>query len=56
MIRSLKWAAEFGRLDTLIEFLLKSKHLDKPKEEHLEQACYIIGSLEEHNKSYIMFD
>jgi hypothetical protein len=57
MIGSLwRWAIEIGRVDTLLETALMSKHLAMPRERHLEQVLHIISYLKQHKKLRLMFD
>ena len=56
LIGSLRWAAEIGRVDILLETTLLSQQLALPREGHLEQVLHIIGYLKEHKKFRLMMD
>jgi len=56
LIGSLRWAAELGRVDILLEVTLMSQQLALPREGHLEQVLHIIGHLKQHPKLRLMFD
>ena len=56
LIGSLRWAAELGRVDILLEVAQMSQQLALPREGHLEQVLHIIGYLKEHKKFRIMLD
>ena len=56
LIGSLRWAAELGRVDILLEVAQMSQQLALPREGHLEQVLHIIGYLKQHKKFRIMLD
>jgi hypothetical protein len=56
IIGSLRWAIEIGRVDILLETSLLSRHLELPREGHLEQALHIVGYLKAHKKLRLLFD
>ena len=56
LIGSLCWAVELVRVDILLETAILSKHLDLPRECHLEQVLHIVGYLKRRKKLRFLFD
>ena len=56
LVGSLRWAAELGRVDILLEITLMSQQLALPREGHLEQVLHIIAYLKLHPKFRLMFN
>jgi hypothetical protein len=56
LIGQLRWAAEIGRVDILLETSLLSSYLAMPRLGHLEQAFHIFGYLKTHPKRKLAFD
>jgi hypothetical protein len=56
LIGILRWAAEIGRIDIVIEVSMLSTHLAMPREGHLQQAYHIFGYLKAKPKKTLAFD
>ena len=56
IIGVLRWAAELGRVDILLEVALMSTHMAMPREGHLQQLYRIFGYMKAHPKRKIAFD
>ena len=52
----LRWAVEIDRVDILLETALMSKHMDMPRQGHVEQLLHIYGYLKNKKKLRIAFD
>jgi hypothetical protein len=55
LIGQLRWAAEIGRVDVLLEASSLSSHLAMPRVGHLEQAFHTFGCLKSHPKRKLAF-
>ena len=56
LINYLRWVVELGRVDILLETAILSKHLDLPRECHLEQVLHIVGYLKRRKKLRLLFE
>ena len=56
LIGVLRWAAESGRVDVLLEVSLLSSHLALPWVGHLQQVCHMFGCLDKAPRRRLFFD
>ena len=56
LIGVLRWAAELGRVDILLETAMLSTYMALPRTGHLEQVYHVLGYLETHSKWCLFFD
>ena len=52
----LRWAAELGRVDILLETTMLSTYMALPRKGHLEQVYHVFGYLKTHSKRRLFFD
>ena len=56
LVGVLRWAAEIGRIDILIETSLMSARLAQTRIRHLEQVTHIFGYFKKTSKKKLAFD
>ena len=56
LIGVLRWAAELGRVDILLETAMLSTYMALPRKGHLEQVYHVFGYLKNHSKRRLFFD
>ena len=56
LIGVLRWAAELGRVDILLETAMLSTYMALPRKGHLEQVYHVFGYLKTHPKRRLFFD
>ena len=56
LIRVLRWAAELGRVDILLETAMLSTYMALPRKGHWEQVYHVFGYLKNHSKRRLFFD
>ena len=56
LIGVLRWAAELGRVDILLETAMLSMYMALPRKGHLEQVYHVFGYLKTHSKRRLFFD
>ena len=52
----LRWAAELGRVDILLEMTMLSTYMALPRKRHSEQVYHVFGYLKTHSKRRLFFD
>ena len=52
----LRWAAELGRIDILIETAMLLTYMALPQKGHMEQVYHVFGYLKTHSKCRLFFD
>ena len=50
LISVLRWAAELGRVDILLETAMLSTYMALPRKGHVEQVHHVFGYLKTHSK------
>ena len=56
LIGVLRWAAELGRIDILLETAMLSTYMALPRKGHMEQVYHVFGYLKTHSKHRLFFD
>ena len=56
LIGVLRWAAELGRVEILLETAMLSTYMALPRKGHLEQVYHVFGYLKTHYKGRLFFD
>ena len=56
LIGVLRWAAELGRVDVLLETAMLSTYMALPQKGHMEQVYHVFGYLKTHSKRRLFFD
>ena len=56
LIGVLRWAAELGRVDILLEMAMLSTYMALPRKVHMVQVYHVIGYLKTHSKRHLFFD
>ena len=56
LIGVLRWAAELGRIDILLETAMLSTYMALPRKGHMEQVYHVFGYLKAHSKRHLLFD
>ena len=56
LIGVLRWAAELGRVDILLETAMLSTYMALPRKGHMEQVYHVFGYLKTHSKRRLFFD
>ena len=56
LIGVLRWAAELGRVDILLETAMLPTYMALPQKGHLEQVYHVFGYLKTHSKRCLFFD
>ena len=56
LIGMLRWAAELGRVDILLETAMLSTYMALPQKRHMEQVYHVFGYLKTHSKRRLFFD
>ena len=56
LIGVLRWAAELGRVDILLETAMLSTYMALPRKGHMEQVYHVFGCLKTHSKRCLFFD
>ena len=56
LIGALRWAAELGQVDILLEMAMLSTYMALPRKGHLEQVYHVFGYLKTHSKHRLFFD
>ena len=56
IIGVLRWAAELGQVDILLETAMLSTYMALPRKGHLEQVYHVFGYLKTHLKRHLFFD
>ena len=56
LIGVLRWAAELGRVDILLEMAMLSTYMALPQKGHMEQFYHMFGYLKTHLKRRLFFD
>ena len=56
LIGVLRWAAELGRVDILLETAMLSTYMPLPRKGNLEQVYHVFGYLKTHSKRHLYFD
>ena len=56
LIGVLRWAAELGHVDILLETAMLSTYMALPRKGHLEQVYHVFGYLKTHLKWRLFFD
>ena len=56
LIGVLRWAAELGCVDILLETAMLSTYMALPRKRHLEQVYHVFGYLKTHLKQRLFFD
>ena len=56
LIGVLRWAAELGRVDILLETAILSTYMALPRKGHMEQVYHVFGYLKTHSKRHLFFD
>ena len=56
LIGVLRWAAELGRVDILLETAMLSTYMALPQKGHMEQVYHVFGYLKTHLKCRLFFD
>ena len=56
LIGVLRWAAELGRVDILLEMAMLSTYMALPRKGHSAQVYHVFGYLNTHSKRRLFFD
>ena len=56
LIGVLRWAAELGQVDILLEMAMLSTYMALPRKGHSEQVYHVFGYLKTHSKRRLFFD
>ena len=56
LIGVLRWAAELGCVDILLETAMLSTYMALPRKGHMEQVYHVFGYLKTHSKRCLFFD